>query len=614
PGLGHCGSLPRDPAAAPPGLDASRCVDRHDLGARAEGGRQLARGPWLRHGQGDAQSARAAPHQIEEPHLAARRQHLRIVDQQQERHGAGLVDHAGEAGPRSLVVGLAERVEDAARERVRVRARIREAHDAEAFSEAGGEDTEQRAGDRRGAADHDHALLGIRGPAPELLEGPRSARVGADVRLPSLGGGLRARIGLRVVAHWLASLRAGRWPTLARLDRGTHRSACLTPACDRSMLASRVAPSADAPLVLAIDLGSSGIRVALVDAEGRAHGSAIEGLTMRLLPDGAAEEDPEEIWSALGRSVERALAQTPHARDRVAAILCGSQYSSLVPVDAHGRPLGPLVLYLDTRGARVSRELVRRSPELWKLWLERHGMPSPGGGSDSLAHWLWFQTERPDIHAKASAYLEPMDYVTARLSGRVAANICTVFPLLLTDNRRGSAGGWCEELIEASGVDRDKLPELIAPDAVVGELLPEHAKAWGLPRGVRVLSAINDTHALTFGTASHVGDRLGVSIGTTLVPTTLVDDMRADLAHFLLTQPAPIPDKHVLMAEGGLAGKALEFVLQGLVYAHDALGDHRRDDTYASLDAAVQSTEPGAGGVIFLPWLAGVWSPAGDAK
>ena len=55
-------------------------------------------------------------------------------------------------------------------------------------------------------------------------------------------------------------------------------------------------------------------------------------------------------------------------------------------------------------------------------------------------------------------------------------------------------------MIEATGVDREKLPELVAPDAIVGELLPEHAKAWGLPSGVRVLSAVNDTQALTFGT------------------------------------------------------------------------------------------------------------------
>ncbi len=372
--------------------------------------------------------------------------------------------------------------------------------------------------------------------------------------------------------------------------------------------------SKHAPLILAIDLGSSGVRVALVDARGHAAGSATESIAMQLLPDGTAEEDPEEIWRALGRSITRALAATPDAAGRIEAILCGSQYSSLVPVDAVGRPLGPLVLYLDTRAAKRSRALTRRRPELWKLWLERHGMPTGGGGSDSLAHWLWFQNERPEIHAATHAYVEPMDYLTARLCGRVTANICTLFPLLLTDNRRGSEGGYCEEIIEASGVDRAKLPELVAPDSVVGELLPEHAAAWGLPRGIRVFSAINDTQALAFGTASHRGDRLGVSIGTTLVPTTLVDSMRADLRHFLLTQPAPIPGKHVLMAEGGLAGKALEFVLEGLIYARDGLGDHRRDDAYAALDAVASSTEPGAGGVLFLPWLAGVWAPAGDGK
>jgi xylulokinase len=368
-----------------------------------------------------------------------------------------------------------------------------------------------------------------------------------------------------------------------------------------------------APLVLAVDLGTSGVRVAVLDVAGRALGSATRPVATRLGPAAAAEQDPEAIWRALGESARAALGAADGAGARIGAILCGSQYSSLVPVDARGLPVGPLVTYLDRRGAPHTRALTQRHPELWKLWLERHGMPSVGEG-DSLSHWLWFQNECPGVHAKARAYVEPMDYVTARLAGRVTANVCTLFPLLLTDNRRGSAGGWCEEILEASGVDRAKLPELVAPETVVGELLPEHARAWGLPAGVRVFSAVNDTCALTFGTASHVGDHLGVSIGTTLVPTTLVDGMRSDLGHFLLTQPAPIPDRHVLMAEGGLAGKALEFVLQQLVYARDALGDHRSDDLFGRLDEAVAATEPGAGGVLFLPWLTGAWAPAGDPR
>jgi xylulokinase len=367
------------------------------------------------------------------------------------------------------------------------------------------------------------------------------------------------------------------------------------------------------PLVLALDLGTSGVRAALIDPTGHSHGAATRPVALRLGPGAAAEEDPEEIWRALGAAVAEAVAAEPGAGGRVEAVVCGSQYSSLVPVDARGRPVGPLVLYLDRRGVPLSRALVQRKPELFGLWLERHGMPG-GSGGESLAHWLWFQGERPEIHARARAYVEPMDYVTARLAGRVTANVCTVFPLLLTDNRKGSTGGWCEELIEGTGVDRTRLPELVAPDAVVGELLPEHAAAWGLRAGIRVLSAMNDTHALTFGTASHLGTRLGVSIGTTLVLTRLVDSMRADLGHLLLTQPAPVPDRHVLMAEGGLAGQALAFVLEQLVYGRDALGDHRPADVYERLEACAQATEPGAGGVLFLPWLSGAWAPAGDGR
>jgi xylulokinase len=375
-----------------------------------------------------------------------------------------------------------------------------------------------------------------------------------------------------------------------------------------------VRPSRDAPLVLAADLGTSGVRVALLDVGGRSLASATRPVTMQLGPGAAAEQDPEEIWNAFVECVDATLAGAPGAAGRVAAVVCGSQYSSLVPVDRRGHPVGPLVLYLDRRGGPMSRALLERSPQLWKLWLERHGLAADGGGADSLAHMLWFQTACPEIHAKCHAYVEPMDYLTARLAGRVTANVCTLFPFLLTDNRRGSAGGWCDEMIDAAGVDRDKLPELVAPDTVVGELLAEHGKHWGLPPGIAVFSAINDTQALTFGTASHVGDHLGVSIGTTLVPTTLVPSMRSDLPHFLLTQPAPIPDRHVLMAEGGLAGKALEFVLAQMIYARDALGDDRREDVFARLDEAVAATEPGAGGLLFLPWLTGVWAPAGDGK
>jgi xylulokinase len=68
------------------------------------------------------------------------------------------------------------------------------------------------------------------------------------------------------------------------------------------------------------------------------------------------------------------------------------------------------------------------------------------------------------------------------------------------------------------------------------------------------------------------------------------------------------------MAEGGLGGKALEFVMRDLIYARDALGDHRPEDVFGRLEAAADATPPGADGVLFLPWLTGSWAPSGDMR
>jgi xylulokinase len=65
-------------------------------------------------------------------------------------------------------------------------------------------------------------------------------------------------------------------------------------------------------------------------------------------------------------------------------------------------------------------------------------------------------------------------------------------------------------------------------------------------------------------------------------------------------------------AENGLGGKVLEHVLHNIVYARDELGDHTSDDAYAQLDDVLASTPPGAGGVMFLPWLNGSLAPGGD--
>ena len=107
--------------------------------------------------------------------------------------------------------------------------------------------------------------------------------------------------------------------------------------------------------------------------------------------------------------------------------------------------------------------------------------------------------------------------------------------------------------------------------------------------------------------------RGGISIGTTSVLVDEVAEFRVDLDHQIFSMPSPYRDCYVVCAENGLGGKMLEHVLRNVVYAADELGDHR-PDAFAALDHALRASDPGAGGVMFLPWLGGVERPAGRQR
>src|SRR5258708_6243630 len=78
--------------------------------------------------------------------------------------------------------------------------------------------------------------------------------------------------------------------------------------------------------------------------------------------------------------------------------------------------------------------------------------------------------------------------------------------------------------------------------------------------------------------------------------------------------PGPYIDRYVVCAENGLGGKLLEHMLERVIYAHDALADHRVADPFAPLDAVLDATEAGAGGVLFLPWLGGSLAPTASGN
>jgi xylulokinase len=367
------------------------------------------------------------------------------------------------------------------------------------------------------------------------------------------------------------------------------------------------------PHVLSIDLGTGGPKVALVGVDGSVAAAATRPVeTVRIPPDGA-EQDPEAIWEAAADAVREVLWKGGVPVEAIAGVSLASQFSSLVPVDAEGRPVGALILWMDGRGAAAARRLHAAHPEAGARWLEVHGLFPLPSGSDSLSHLLWLREARPEVYGRARAFLEPVDYLAARMTGRCTANPCSAFLLLLTDNRRLDAVAWDEELLALAELPREKLPELVPVSSVVGTLRPDVARELGLSPRTPVFSGVNDTQAVAVATGSFLPGVGGVNSGTTSQVLAHVGEKRSDLGAALVSAPAALPGRYVVIAENGLGARTLDHFLREVAFTRDALADHRSADPFAGVDAAALSAPAGAGGLLFLPWLTGTGAPSADA-
>ncbi len=343
------------------------------------------------------------------------------------------------------------------------------------------------------------------------------------------------------------------------------------------------------PAVLAIDLGSSTVKAAVVDHGGALRGTGDGTIDLILGENGAAEQSPHQLWSAVVGACRQAIDASSAGAAEIVAIACSSQYSSVVPVDAAGEPAANLILWRDTRGAKHARALVEGNPDARAAWTEIHGLPPSLEGRDTLAHMLYVKHEAPDVYARTAAFLEPVDYLNLRFSGVTAANQCSVYKMLLTDNRQSNANAYDPTLMALAGIGADKLPPLIDVDAVVGALRADVADELGLAAGIAVLGGVNDNHAVALATGALEKRRAGLSIGTTANISALIHGLKSDPARRLSAMPSPLPGRNMVMAENGLGGKVLELILRRLFFPDAEAGS---DAPFAEVERAAVRGAP----------------------
>ncbi len=374
------------------------------------------------------------------------------------------------------------------------------------------------------------------------------------------------------------------------------------------------------PCVLAIDLGSGAIKVALVSVSGQIVAFADEPISTFLLPDGGAEQDAVQWWDLSQKAIKKVLALSNVSPSDIVAIACDSQWSVVVPVDDHCNPLMRAVHWLDSRGGPYNRQIIKGFPSVegygaFKLlkWIRATGLAPTKTGVDSLGHVLFIKNKRPDIYRKTFKFLEPMDYLTSRLTGKITATQKTMAPFVIVNNRQWGTCRYSNELLKLAGLEQEKFPPLLDNDGIVGTLQQDVAMELGLSPSTQVISGISDSNSSVIGSGAVRDFDPIIYIGTSLYMTCHVPFLKTDLIHMMTAIPGPFPSRYLVFGEQGTGGKCVEFFLKNMIYADDEFETVQMpEDGYQRFNDSAAAAPAGSDGLLFFPWLNGSIVPCED--
>ena len=369
--------------------------------------------------------------------------------------------------------------------------------------------------------------------------------------------------------------------------------------------------------ILAIDHGTSGLKVSIISVHGQVVASDFEKTPIRFLPGGGAEQDPEDWWNALLATSRRLVGGGVVPADSIEAVCVSSTFSSTVAVDAQGNHLMNSLTWMDSRGAPYVAQAMKGFPNvmgygLLKIveWVTKTGGAPSLSGKDDVAHALLWKNEFPQVYEKTHMFLPSKDYLNLRLTGEFAASFDSMQLFWVTDTRDINRVHYDDRLIRILGLDRQKLPPLKGSTDILGPVLPAVADAIGLPRDVKVVMGSPDHQCALIGSGAVREYEGHVYIGTSSWVQCIVPFKKSDIFHAIASIPTAIPGKYQSANEQDLAGGCLGFLGDNILFHKNPLvTGEPPENPYEIMDEVARRVEPGSHKLIFTPWLNGERTP-----
>ena len=354
--------------------------------------------------------------------------------------------------------------------------------------------------------------------------------------------------------------------------------------------------------ILAHDLGTSGNKAALFSEEGDMIGSEVFSYDTHYFNETWVEQDAFDWWKAVCESTRGILARTGIAAADIKAVSFSGQMMGCLCVDKEGRPLRPSIIWADQRSVKQAAE-IQKKISLTDFYHIAGHRNTPSYGVQKL---MWVRDNEPEIYKNTYKVLNAKDYIVFRLTGNFYtepsdANSMACFDLKTFD--------WSDRIIEAAGVDRDKLPQIIPSARMAGEVTEKAAQETGLKAGTPVVMGGGDGVTANIGCGSIAPGKTYCCLGTSAWVTTTAEQPVFDEEMRTVTWAHVIPGMYAPNGTMQYAGGSYNWLKKEICRMEQKEAQEAGISPYELMNQEIEKSPAGSNGVIFLPYLLGERAP-----
>ncbi|QYR22790.1 hypothetical protein KZ483_07565 [Paenibacillus sp. sptzw28] len=346
------------------------------------------------------------------------------------------------------------------------------------------------------------------------------------------------------------------------------------------------------PLIMVLDIGTTGGRVILFDSAGNIHGTAYREYTSVFHAANVIDHDPATWLDAIREGLAELNRDKPEEIARVSGVSVTTQRATIVPVDESGNPLAMAILWQDKRSVREAKEIGERigAADIYS----RTGLKIDP--YFSLPKIMWFRDNKPEIYARTFRFLTAHDYVVHALTGQFKTDWTQASRTMLFNINTFE---WDGEIAVRMNVDLAKMPPAYPTGTVAGSVTKEAAVRFGLREDIPVVMAGGDQQCAAVGLGAIRPGIVKVTTGTGSFVVAPIQEPVKSSEHKVVCSASAVPGDYVIEAGIFTTGSTYRWLRDFLA----------SDGSYDLLNELAGMSSPGAGGILHIPHYAGSAAP-----